>query len=146
MHEHQQHNFGKPSKDVFLNLLFEVLLLIIKNLPDMGKEIDDLQQTVADETTVQQSAIALLQGLHDRLVAAGTDKAALTKITNDLKSSKQALADAVTANTVAEDETGGTGTGTDTGAGGDTGAGDTGAGDTGTGNTGGVDPVTGLPL
>lgn len=68
----------------------------------MSAKLDALTAAVAAEKTVVNSAIALLQGLHDQLtalIAAGNDDDALAALTADLGTQTQTLADAVAANT-----------------------------------------------
>jgi len=67
----------------------------------MSQELDLLTAQVAENTDVEQSAILLLQNLHDLLVAAGTDPAKLTALKDQLATSKEALAAAIVANTPA---------------------------------------------
>jgi hypothetical protein len=68
----------------------------------MSAELDALQGQVAANTDAEQSAVLLLGKLHDLIVAAGTDPAALKKLTDDLAASKDALAASIVANTPAE--------------------------------------------
>ena len=125
-------------------------------------DLSGLQASVANEVTVEQSAITLLQGLSAELAAAGTDPQALADLQAQIDSSSSALAAAVSANTPAapDDGSGLTGAGnindgsgttpnrpgdgsTDTGST-DTGSTDTGSTDTGAGNpTDGGTPDTG---
>jgi len=63
--------------------------------------IDDLTAQVTANTDAEQSAVVLLGKLHDLLVAAGTDPAKLQAIKDTLKTSADALAAAVVANTPA---------------------------------------------
>jgi hypothetical protein len=65
--------------------------------------IDDLKADVAANRTVVDSAITLLNGLHQQLMdaIASGDPAALTGLADDLKSQTDALASAVAANTSA---------------------------------------------
>jgi len=63
--------------------------------------IDDLTAQVTANTDAEQSAIVLLGKLHDLLVAAGTDPTKLQAIKDTLKTSADALAAAVVANTPA---------------------------------------------
>lgn len=63
--------------------------------------IDDLTTQVAANTTVEGSAITLINGLAAQLRAAGTDPAKLAALQASLKTSGDALAAAVAANTVA---------------------------------------------
>jgi hypothetical protein len=71
--------------------------------------IDTLVTEVSETKTVQDSAIALLNGLKTRLdtaitelAALGIDNATLNQLSTDLDTSTNALADAVSANTPAE--------------------------------------------
>ncbi len=67
----------------------------------MSKELDDLTAEVAAVTTVEQSAIALINGIAAQLAAAGTDPAKLSALTASLTASSTALAAAIAANTPA---------------------------------------------
>jgi hypothetical protein len=77
----------------------------------LSDKIDDLTAKVTAETTVEQAAITLLHGLSAeiadlkaQLQSAGVDPALLQKLTDlgsTIDSRKQALADAITANTPA---------------------------------------------
>ncbi len=62
-------------------------------------ELDDLTAQVAANKTVIDSALVLINGIADRIKAAGTDPAALKALTDNLKAEDDALAAAVTANT-----------------------------------------------
>lgn len=64
--------------------------------------LDDLTREVAEAKTVNQSAVALLQGLKQRLDEAGTDQAKLEALSASLDAETNALAKAVTDNTPAE--------------------------------------------
>ncbi len=67
----------------------------------MSNELDTLTAQVAANTDVEQSALLLLNQLHDLLVAAGTDPVKLADLTTQLATSKDALAAAILANTPA---------------------------------------------
>lgn len=67
----------------------------------MSQELDDLTAEVAAATTINQSALTLIQGLAAQIAAAGTDPAKLAALTASLRSSEDALSAAVTANTPA---------------------------------------------
>ena len=67
----------------------------------MSAELDALTAQVEANTTVEQSAIALIQGLASQITAAGTDPAKLSALTSQLTASATALASAIAANTVA---------------------------------------------
>lgn len=64
-----------------------------------------LHDEVAKTSTVVASAVTLLGSLHDRLVAAltgGDMEADVKALANDLSTSRNALAEAVAANTIAD--------------------------------------------
>ena len=63
--------------------------------------IDDLTTEVANNTTVEKSALALIQGFAAQLAAAGTDPAKLQALRDTLAANDAELAAAVTANTPA---------------------------------------------
>jgi uncharacterized protein YoxC len=63
--------------------------------------VDDLVADVSAESTVIDSAVALLKGLADALKAAGTDPAKLAQLHSDITAKTQVLAQAVTDNTPA---------------------------------------------
>lgn len=67
----------------------------------MTTALEDLKTQVAANTSVTGSALVLIKGLADKLAAAGTDPAALAALAAELKTSDEALAAAVAANTVA---------------------------------------------
>lgn len=64
-------------------------------------DLTDITAAVAQEVTVEESAIALINGLAAQLAAAGTDPAALAALTDQLNTEAASLAAAVTANTPA---------------------------------------------
>lgn len=61
--------------------------------------IDDLEASVAQEKTVDDSIIALLEKLHQALVDAGVDPARQQAILDALKGEQDRISAAVTANT-----------------------------------------------
>jgi len=63
--------------------------------------LDALTAQVAQNTSVEQSAVTLIKGIATQLAAAGTDPAKLADLSNQLNASATALAAAVTANTPA---------------------------------------------
>lgn len=67
----------------------------------MAKELDALTAEVARNTTVEGSALALIQGFAAQLAAAGTDPAKLSALRTQLAQNDDALAAAVVANTPA---------------------------------------------
>jgi uncharacterized alpha-E superfamily protein len=80
-----------------------LLLLIIQKLNNMSQALDDLTAKVEAETTVNQSAVTLLQTLKTELDAAiaSGDDSALQALSDKIGTNTQALADAITANTPA---------------------------------------------
>jgi hypothetical protein len=65
----------------------------------MSAELDNLTTEVSEATSVMTSAIVLLEGLHDALIAAGTDPVKLAELAASLDSKTNELASAVVANT-----------------------------------------------
>jgi hypothetical protein len=65
----------------------------------MSAELDQLTSQVHANTSVVQSAVALINGISNRIKAAGADPAALQALTAELDQQDQALAAAVAANT-----------------------------------------------
>lgn len=74
---------------------------LISKLSTMDQTFLNLQAEVANNTTVESSAIALIKGLASQISAAGTDPAALAAIVTQLQANDAALAAAVSANTPA---------------------------------------------
>jgi chromosome segregation ATPase len=117
--------------------LFEAITTLREEIIYMGDElrgeINALRDDIAAQSTVLESAETLLQGLHDQLEAAlsgatqqGVDPAALQDLrdlSSQLQQQTQALAQAVEANTPAQQpgNQGGTGATGATGAAGDAG-------------------------
>ena len=60
-----------------------------------------LQAQVAQNTSVEASAVTLIEGLAAQIAAAGTDPTKLAALTTSLNTSATALAAAITANTPA---------------------------------------------
>ncbi len=79
----------------------QLLASLVTGEQIMSAELDSLTAQVTENTDTEQSAIALLNNLHDLLVAAGTDPAKLAALAGTLKGSRDALAAAVVANTPA---------------------------------------------
>src|SRR5690348_18501042 len=97
-HIHVHHDSDETQK---------LLTQLIKEIHQMALDLTALTQAVNDEKTVEQSAITLLNGLTkqiaDLVAASGNtvDPAALQAIVDQVNADKQALADAVAANTPA---------------------------------------------
>lgn len=78
-----------------------MLANVIERLKTMSKELDDLAAQVKANSDLLDSATTLINGIADRITAAGVDPAKLSALTNELKAKDDALAAAVTANTPA---------------------------------------------
>lgn len=87
--------------ELVVNAINAVLPTLVKGQTQMAGELDALTTQVAANTTVEQSAVTLIQGIAAQLAAAGTDPAKLAALSASLKTSADALAAAVTANTPA---------------------------------------------
>jgi hypothetical protein len=94
-----------------LNWIANRLVLLpqlLQEMKRMSEALNSLAEQVARVETVNQSAVALLQGLHVALVDAlakqtsGEDPAAVQALAERLAADTDALAAAVAANTVAE--------------------------------------------
>lgn len=82
------------------------LIGLTGEIKEMSQELDTLKAQVASAVTVENSAVALINGLADKIKAAGNDTATLQAIaaeldalTNTLKTSSETLAATVAANT-----------------------------------------------
>lgn len=80
------------------------LTLLLTNQGTEMATIQDIKTEVENEKTVVDSAVALLNGLHQQLAdaIAANDPAAVQAVLDQLQANKQALADAVAANTDAQ--------------------------------------------
>ena len=76
---------------------------IITFMEEIMAALDDLRAEVARNTSLEQSAVTLIQGIAQQLkdAIAANDPAALTDLTNQLSASADALGAAITANTPA---------------------------------------------
>ena len=97
LYVHQDASEDSKKLDTILNLLQSV----VQKENQMAGELDALTAEVTANTDAEASAVILLGQLHDLLVAAGTDPAKLQALTDQLSTSKDALAAAVVANTPA---------------------------------------------
>ena len=94
--------FGE-SKQIF-NLLQQIdtkLDLILEKEGIIMSDLTSLTAQVTQNTSVEGSAVTLIQGLAAQITAAGTDPVALAALTTQLNTSATALAAAVAANTPA---------------------------------------------
>lgn len=77
----------------------QLATLIITAYEEIMDQLTQLQQAVAAEDTVIGSAVALINGIAQRIADAGVDPDALSALTTDIQNQASALAAAVAANT-----------------------------------------------
>lgn len=70
-------------------------------LDQIMADLSTLTADVANETSIDNAAIALIQGLAAQITAAGTDPVALKALTDQMEANAAALSAAVAANTPA---------------------------------------------
>ena len=85
-----------------LDRILQLVEAVQKKENCMSQALDDLATQVAANTSVEESAVTLINGLAAQLAAAGTDPAKLQSLQASLKASADDLAAAVAANTVAD--------------------------------------------
>lgn len=81
-----------------LNMIYVLVSSANRRLLMASEQIETLRTQVAATKGVMESAVTLITGFHDRLVAAGTDPVALDEIKADLATETDKLAAAVAAN------------------------------------------------
>jgi len=81
--------------------ILEKLDLLNTKIEKVMTDLTALTAQVTANSTVIDSAIALIQGIKAQLDAAGTDAVALKALSDSLGAKDQQLADAITANTPA---------------------------------------------
>lgn len=86
---------------VFRSWMHEALCTLLNLGAIMSAELDALTAQVTQSTTIEQSAITLIQGMAAQIAANVNSPAALTALSQQLSTSATALAAAVTANTPA---------------------------------------------
>jgi hypothetical protein len=74
---------------------------LLKGAAIMATDLSAIQTAVSNETTVEQSAILLLQKLAAEIKASAADPAAVKALADQINANATALAAAVTANTPA---------------------------------------------
>lgn len=86
-----------------LDRIERILLYIVRQGNSEMASLQDISNAVAAEKTVEDSVITLLGEISQKLDEAikSNDPAAMQQIVDDLDAHRQALADAVTANTPA---------------------------------------------
>ena len=85
-----------------LDRLLYVMEAVLEKEKGMSQAMDDLATQVAANTTVEESAVTLINGLAGQLANAGTDPAKVQALQQSLKASADDLAAAIAANTVAD--------------------------------------------
>ena len=97
---HIYHHFVNDlHQDAQLTQIITNMGKLIQQVTNMASELDTLTAQVAANTTVIQSAITLINGIADRITAAGVDPVKLAALATSLKTDDDALAAAVLANT-----------------------------------------------
>lgn len=84
------------------NLKWKIFLAaksINQGVSRMSQEFDALKAQVKANTDAEAAAVVLINGIADRIAAAGEDPVALSALSADLKASADALSAAVVANT-----------------------------------------------
>jgi chromosome segregation ATPase len=76
-----------------------MLKTINRKVNEMSAVLDRLTQQVSETKTVIDSAILLIQGLRDQLIAAQNDPERIQELIDELDASEQSLAQAVSDNT-----------------------------------------------
>ena len=84
-----------------LDQIIGLLGTVIEKEDTMSKELDDLTIQVKANTDAEASAATLIQGLADQIKAAANDPTKIVALSAALKTSADALAAAVVANTPA---------------------------------------------
>lgn len=94
-------NFDGREVSELVSKINNLELFLKKEIQTLSAALDALTAQVAQNTSVESSAVTLIQGIAAQLAAAGTDPAALAALQAQLNSSATALAAAVAANTPA---------------------------------------------
>ncbi len=81
--------------------MFRTFNEILERLKEIKKMLDQLTKDVANETSVMNSAVTLLNNLSAAIKTAGTDPIALKALTDTMEANATALSGAIVANTPA---------------------------------------------
>lgn len=92
------YSFGERE---ILRRLDAIERLIIRETKRMANDLSAIQAAVTNETTVEASAITLLQNLSAQLTSLKNDPAAIQALADSINANATSLAAAVTANTPA---------------------------------------------
>lgn len=94
------HYFHSPCDHTpILEILRTILTKLDTQESKIMADLTAITAAVTNNTTVEDSAIALINGLAAQIAAAGTDPAALASLTDSLTTESASLAAAVAANT-----------------------------------------------
>ena len=92
---------GQQANFKIENKLDKIIDLMKKGINKMSVEFDAMASQVQANSDAIDSAIVLINGIADRITAAGVDPTKLQALTDELKAKDAALAAAVVANTPA---------------------------------------------
>lgn len=99
---HVYHHFpSDPAEGRKLDQVIQALETLTGKITTMSVELDRLTASVQSENTVIDSAVSLLGQLAQLIRDLPADRAAINALADNVDAKKQALADAVTANTPA---------------------------------------------
>jgi len=90
---------GQQANFKIENKLDKIIDLMKKGINKMSVEFDAMASQVQANSDAIDSAIVLINGIADRITAAGVDPTKLQALTTELQSKDAALAAAVVANT-----------------------------------------------
>jgi len=90
---------GQQANFKIENKLDKIIDLLKKGINKMSVEFDAMASQVQANSDAIDSAIVLINGIADRITAAGVDPTKLQALTDELKAKDAALAAAVVANT-----------------------------------------------
>lgn len=102
-HDVTVHFVGEPMQLRKLDEILTLVKALVAQGAEMAGELAQLQQEVAENATVIDSAIVLIRGIKEALDAAKTDPAALAALSAALDAKEQELAAAIAENTPAEE-------------------------------------------
>ena len=91
-----------------MSVVLQFLIYLITKVNKLMSAIDDLTAAVKAQTTVDASAVTLIQGIAAQLAALPNNDAALKDLTAQLNAAVQPLSAAVVANTPAAGSPGNT--------------------------------------
>jgi hypothetical protein len=99
------HQYHHPNVEVLVREVAHAqnkqLDRILRRIKRMSVELDNLTAQVKANSDTIDSAVTLINGIADRIIAAGVDPVKLTALSDELKAKDDTLAAAVTANTPA---------------------------------------------